>query len=334
MIDIVHYSPEYEEAHYQFASKYWNKRKRTTSEYLYWKFRGKQKEKLNSFILAIENGKVIGQLGLVPCSIIVDNEKLRAQWACELLVDTDYRGKNVAKTLYQYAYTLNPVTLGSDPSPAASISMERAGFISLKGPYKFMFPMYIGEITKLKGLNLKLLELLPNPFLLILWLWRLIRGNNRFQKLNIDEYKESSEFLSAQNDEIIRVVHDESFADWRFNSFKDYYHGIEVYTGKNSSKFLLYRSPSLYLVTDYSAYKTSSLLDILSKVVLEAKKDNVMGIKLMANTNREIYLLSVLGFIRFRAKTNIIFYTSDADLKQKMSDKYFRYTFMDSDENI
>ncbi len=334
MTKIVHYSPFYETAHFQFASKYWNKRKRTTSEYLNWKFRGKQGEKLDAFILATEGETVIGQLGLIPCSIMVGNEKVEAQWACELMVDTNYRGKGIAKKLYEYAYTLKPLTLGSDPSPAASKSMKRAGFIGLKGPVKFMFPLYIGEVTKLKGFNSKLLDLIPNPFLLIVWIWTIIRGKGRFHKLNREEYIEYADFCHSQNKETARVIHDRSFSDWRFKPFKDYYFGIELYRGKSNSRYSLYRGKDLYLITDFLANNNSSLTDILSEVVLEAKRNDVRQIKLMANTKREVLLLSVLGFVRFRTRTEIIFYCADADLREKMADKYFRYTYMDSDENI
>ena len=72
-IKIVHYSEEFEKRHIEFASKFWTKKRRLTPEYIYWKFRGTDDGNL-SFILAILEDKVIGQLGLVPCKLTISNE--------------------------------------------------------------------------------------------------------------------------------------------------------------------------------------------------------------------------------------------------------------------
>src|SRR5690606_6549679 len=123
MIEIKPYSAEFEEAHIQFASKYWTKGRRKNPEYIYWKFRGNPNTNLPGFILAIDDNKVVGQLGVIPSIISIEDKIYDAQWACDLMVDMDYRGKNVAKQLYDYAHNLKSITLGSNPSAAASKSM-------------------------------------------------------------------------------------------------------------------------------------------------------------------------------------------------------------------
>jgi GNAT superfamily N-acetyltransferase len=331
---IVQYGPRFEKAHYEFASRHWKKRKRTTAEYIYWKFRGKPKEKLNSFLLAIDNEQVVGQLGVIPCTLLLGEKKIEAQWACELMVDTAFRGKGIAKLLYDFAFTLKPVTLGSDPSHAAAVSMKRAGFISVRGPVKFLFPMYVGEITKLKGINSALLDKVPNPFILVLRLWNLIKGNNRFRGIDAAEYLEGLRESSSEPDKWIRVDHENGFADWRFNTFKDYYNGIELYSNESGSLFSLYRHPDTYIVTEYLPRKLSSLSDILGAVISDARKNRTRKIKLLAHSPSEIRLLSFLGFVRFRTRSEIIFHCADPDLEEVMMSKPFYYTYLDSDENI
>lgn len=333
MIKIVHYSPEMEELHREFALKYWQKRKRTTPEYIYWKFRGKEGQQLDSFILAVEENKVVGQLGLIPCSVMVKDENVEAQWVCDLMVDTDYRGSGVAKLLYEYAYTLKPLTLGSDPSPAAAISMKRAGFTSLDGPVKFFFPVFLGEIARLKGFNSNLLDKIPNPFLLPLKIWKYFGRGEKFQKKLNGEHKTFNNGQPQGNNDL-RVVHDESFMNWKLTPYKDYYQGLDFFQNDSDSGFSLYRGKETYLVTDYSAVRLSNLLDILGRIVCEANANKSRNLKLMANSKREFYTLLLLGFVPFRTKTQIIFYTSDETLKKKMTGKYFRYTYLDSDENI
>ena len=149
-LQIVPYQPDLEQAHIDFATQYWNKKRRFTPEYIYWKFRGTPNKELWSFLLAVVDNKVIGQLGLVPCKVKLGDHIYEAQWACDLMVDHTYRGKSVAKFLYETAHRLKPITLGSDPSPAAFKSMTKAGYRRLEGPIKFILPVSIGKTLQLK----------------------------------------------------------------------------------------------------------------------------------------------------------------------------------------
>src|SRR5690554_3931922 len=162
MIEIKYYSKEFEQAHIEFAKNYWKKKRRLTPEYIYWKFRGSPDEVLKSFILAFDGEKVVGQFGLIPCKLVIDKAIYEAQWACDLMVDTNYRGKGIARKLYDFAHKNKLVTLGSDPSPAAEKSMIRNGYVSLNGPRKFMYPFKTGEAFKLKGINNNLLNKITN----------------------------------------------------------------------------------------------------------------------------------------------------------------------------
>lgn len=334
MITIAYYGPRFEKAHYEFAIRHWQKRKRTSAEYIYWKFRGKPGEELRSFLLAVDGEEVIGQLGLIPCTLAVGNRTVEAQWACELMVDNAYRGKGVAKLLYDFAYGLKPVTLGSDPSAAASVSMKRAGFVSVKGPVKFLFPMYLGEIAKLKGINSPLLNKIPNPFILFLRSWSFVNRKRRFRRTNATDYFECVRKSRNDQDQWTRVLHENGFAGWRFGAFKDYYGGVESYRSDSGSSFSIYRHPNTYILTEYSARRTISLIGILSEVVAEAGKHKARAIKLLADTPTNVRLLSCLGLIRFRTRTEIIFYCADPELKGLLATRPFYYTYLDSDENI
>jgi GNAT superfamily N-acetyltransferase len=334
MITVVQYGPRFEKAHYEFASLHWQKRKRTSAEYIYWKFRGKPGEELRSFLLAVDGERVIGQLGLIPCTLAIGDRNVEAQWACELMVDNAYRGKGVAKLLYDFAFDLKPVTLGSDPSAAASVSMKRAGFVSVKGPVKFLFPMYLGEIAKLKGINIPLLNKIPNPFIFFLRAWGLINGKKSFRRILAADYFECLKKNRNGHDRWIRVDHDNGFADWRFGAFKDYYNGVESYSNDSGALFSVYRHPNTYILTEYSAPRLFSLIGILSAAVTEAHAGKARQIKMLADTSAGIRLLSCLGLVRFRTRTEIIFYCADPELKELLAVRPFYYTYLDSDENI
>jgi hypothetical protein len=332
MISIESYSQEWESRHVIFASKYWTKKRRKDPEYIYWKFRGNRNEKIKSFILAVENGEVVGQLGLVPCRINIDNIIYDAQWACDLMVDTQYRGKNVAKMLYDYAHKITPITLGSDPSPAASKSMKKSGYSSLKGSWKHLFPITIGEIFKLKGYNSLVLDNIPNPFLLFfITLNKLFKIN--FKKFVADDYLtlEPSDKLKST----IFVQRDSDFVAWRFNSFLSYYSGIEIHACANKKVvFSGYFSGNSYYVTDYKVNGIFQLCQIIAFLINRYSLTDLKRIRFCCNQENISKYLVFFGFIKFRTQTEIIYFSNDFSIVEKFGDKDFYYTFMDSDENI
>lgn len=329
-ITIIPYSKELEEKHIKFASKYWTKRRRKDPNYIYWKFRGTPKEKLNSFILAIHNDEVIGQLGIIPCNINLEGEIYNAQWACDLMVDRDFRGKNIASLLYDYAHKLNPITLGSDPSPAASKSMKKKGYKSLKGSWKHLFAIKIGEISKLKKINSSFLDSLYNPFYLFYLMINKF-SNHHFEVINKKDYKN---LITLQNKNKISVCRDEKFIEWRFSPFEDFYLGIEIMQKKNTSIFYSgYFSGSTYIITDFNIKNIFGLLQIISNIIQRFSSKGLLRIRFNNNSNLSKWLL-FFGIIKFRTQTEIIYYTKNEVLNQKMANKSFYYTFMDSDENI
>jgi len=332
MITIEPYSKHWEKAHFLFASKYWTKRRRRESEYIYWKFRGNHSERLTSFILAIEDGKVIGQLGLIPCKINVDNLIYDAQWACDLMVDTDYRGKNIAAQLYQFAHSLKPITLGSDPSPAASKSMKRSGYNSLKGSWKHLFPIKLGEITKLKGYNFEILNLIYNPLVVLFFILSKFK-NNSFDKIELNEY--NTLLYRKKSLDTISVYRDSEFIDWRFNAFKDYYPEMEIYSKNDKKVFYLgYFANKDYFITDLNVNNIFELFQVISNIIKRYKNKNISRIRFCCHQENISIKLLFFGFIKFRTRTEVIYYSEDSALIKKMYDKKFYYTYMDSDENI
>ncbi|MDP2159174.1 MAG: GNAT family N-acetyltransferase, partial [Flavobacterium sp.] len=192
MIEIVPYGPKWEQAHIAFASKYWTKSRRKIPDYIYWKFRGRPNQEITSFLLAVENNEVIGQLGLIPVNVRVVDELYEAQWACDLMVDTSYRGKGVAKMLYDEAHKQKELTIGSDPSPAASASMQKNGYLLMTASWKCFFPLNLNEITKLKGINQRFLNVIPNPFLLKYYIWNILHPNT-FESITLNDFEEKKE---------------------------------------------------------------------------------------------------------------------------------------------
>lgn len=329
-IEIVNYSPAFEEQHYSFATRmFGNRRKRRNPDYLYWKFRGKQGEELSSFKLALSDGKIVGQLGLIPCKLNLNGQIVESQWACDLVVDPDFRGKGVAKLLYQAAHDQKPITLGSDPSPAAEKSMIRAGYRKLKSSNKQFIPIFLGLPLRMKGVNLKILDNVRNPFLK---LYTKNKFKSDFKQLDIIK-TDHQEIFQLQSENQIFIERDDSFKKWRFCSFKDYYPDVKLYqlVGKKTY-YSGYHHGDLYFITDLQLEDAVHFNHIINHI-LSYVPSNIERIRFLNNENDEL-LGSKLNTIKYRTETSIIYYTESEEIGQSVKGRYFYYTHQDSDENV
>lgn len=327
MIEIKYYSKEYEQAHIDFAKNYWKKKRRLTPEYIYWKFRGSPAEKLKSFILAFEGERVVGQFGLIPCQLVIDETIYEAQWACDLMVDTTYRGKGIAGKLYDFAHKSKAITLGSDPSPAAEKSMVRKGYVSLIGPRKFMFPFKIGEAFKLKGINIRLLNIISNPYIAFLYAFK----NKGYKLIETAKYAQLNNSIV---DEHLHCDYDKSFYDWRFSEFKSYYPGIDCYEKDENNFFSGYYVNGSYYLSHFKVSTTRSFFKMIAFIYFNYKNQGIKRIRFVSMMPKINSTLPFLGFVRFGTLTKVILYTDNVEIKKAIQNKKFNYTLLDSDENI
>lgn len=331
MISIVRYGPQWEEAHAAFAKRFWKKKRRFTPAYIYWKFRGNPGQELKSFILAVDGDKVIGQLGLVPCTLADGHERVAAQWACDLMVDVTYRGQGVAGKLYESAYGIAPVTLGSDPSPAASISMQRAGFKRMIGPWKFLIPIRLAGITNIKNIKIGVFGRIIN-FYLLLW----VRLFSLFQSTRVRpvQVKEWMHRLQRYTPSVVHVHHDEEFALWRYRSFDEYYSGFELMKAGKDGLFNYCIANRAIVIGEWYCKTFSDFIAMVTECVAICLRKDVYAIRLLANTSGEKKWLRFLGAIKFRTRTNIIYYnTTEVEVKLH-EHEHFYYSHVDSDEHI
>ncbi|MBD0836999.1 GNAT family N-acetyltransferase [Aestuariibaculum suncheonense] len=311
----------------RFAKKYWTKRRRFTPEYIYWKFRGQDQATLESFLLAEKEGEVIGQFGIIPCHLKVDEKIYDAQWACDLMVDKTARGQGVAYELYEFAHKKASVTLGSDPSPAASKSMLKNGYVLVPGPRKFIFPVKIGEAFKLKKVNSSLLNYCYNPFLFLIRCF----PKSGFQKISSKEYLS---LIKRDSNEFMYCAYNKAFLNWRFSSFKSYYSGIDCYKKNADNFFSGYMNGQVYYITDFNCSNVRFFFEIIHFIYSKHKASPILRVKFFSNNSKLSGILPFLGFVRFRTLTQIVLYTTNEAILRAVKTKKFYYTLLDSDENI
>ena len=103
---------------------------------------------MSGFLLAVIDGRVVGQLGVIPVRLRVGDSETPAQWACDLMVEPALRRKGTGSLLFAAAMARDCVTLGSDPSPAADVTMARMGFQPLSSAWKMFLPLDWSHVLK------------------------------------------------------------------------------------------------------------------------------------------------------------------------------------------
>ncbi len=330
------YGVEWEISHQKFAKEYFNnRRKRVNSDYISWKFGGVNGIYPPSFLLAVDGENVVGQLGILPATIKVYNQYFEAHWACDLMVHNDYRGYGIAKLLYEEAIK-RKITLGSDPSPAASKSMQKHGFKNCLGPWKFFFPIKLNEISDLKFKRLSpILKYFPNPLLYYAKITLFFKHKTRIlQLITLEEV--DWQWINQKDDEnTAKVLHDKGFLSWRLAEFKPYHNAGFIFQ-KSGLYFMNVRlNQTTCHICDF-VYQTIEIAEqVLLELIIWMQKKNVQAIRYMANTPAETMLLDRLGFIKFRTRTEIIYASNNQHFNNLIEKQdSFYYTYLDSDEDI
>lgn len=322
-IEIRPFSESYKEAHKAFAAKFWKKKRRLDSKYIEWKFR--IGESFNpSFLIAIDtnNNEVVGQFGIIPCTVKVGGEVFSAQWACDLMVNPDYRGMGVAQKLYSEAHKYAEITLGSNPSPKASNSMRRMGYKGVVGPFKYFFPRSLLEVISFKGIRWSWTKYVPNPFRLLNKIYP-----TDFKRIEIDRYARFKQ-IQLSNLEAAHVAFDASFVHWRFNSFLTYYPGISTFANGKGSFFSGFYTNKTFYITDFDVKRKSEFFKVLSYIMQEYKDFKL--IRFFNNDDTLTNKFLFMGCLKFRTRTDIIYYSENKDIF--IEDFY--YSYQDSDENL
>ena len=101
-ITIVKYSNIYTMLHQEFAQRNWGKKRRGDINYLRFKHRETKEDIHENLIIALVGNRVVGQIGLIPNSLVLSKQKIDSYWICDLMVEKQYRKLGIAIELYKY----------------------------------------------------------------------------------------------------------------------------------------------------------------------------------------------------------------------------------------
>ncbi len=334
-IEVTAYCDELVEAHRIFSAAMWpNKRRRREEKYVRWKFRGPEEGIVDGLLLAVSNGKVIGQLGLIPVKVICNGKEKSSQWACDLMVDPEHRREGVGRLLFENAFSRDMMTIGNNPSPGAEALMLKSGFRKITSGRLMVFPVKASHILKwVIPAKIGFLKPALSGALQVYFSYKaskLVSSGKIFRECTIDELSELTSDTRKSGDES-GVMHDKRFLEWRAGGFMSYVpEFLRMCT--DSGAFAMHGSfGDTYNIYDWYCHSPQETREMVSEVIAGAMKEDCGIIQAVANTDEEESNLSSLGFIRARNEENIIHYSRDGFLNDA---KKFRFTLCDTDLNL
>jgi hypothetical protein len=331
---IFPYSDRWVSGHQAFAAKMWpDKIRRRDEAYNRWKFKGPQKGNVDGLLLAVVDGRVVGQLGLIPDRLWVDSQVYRAQWACDLMVDTNARKRGLGSMLFAVAMNRGLVTLGSEPSPLADITMSRIGFKPLVGPHKMVLPLDVrGVMGWVFKDRLKPLTALLSKGIQPINDLKIKRLSKRSVKgIRLADWQDVASLVARYQATIKQphILHDESYLAWRYSV--PFEVDITTMISTQGSYAICEATSEDYYVYDWHAAHHQEAFLIFTSILQNAQQSGCKHILAYANHEKERKQLIQCGFFQMRTPIKVIFHNSEPILNQSDA---FHYCIYDSDGNL
>jgi GNAT superfamily N-acetyltransferase len=333
---VVPYSETYANSHTAFASRMWNKRRRREPVYQRWKFRGPEQGPVPGLLLAVLQGEVVGQTGLIPVRARVGGREQQAQWVCDLMVDERVRGTGIGAMLLVAATDRPCLTLGSNPSPLAGSMLTSFGFQRLRGPLQMLLPLRPEHLISwfLTGASARLIPLasaLARPLVGFRnrKLWMAKRGADysfcRWQDLP-DRIAESEKSLVEPH-----IVHDAEFLAWRCGAVPGFCMELSGVRSRLGGWAVVGDANPFCYVFDWHASNSADGLCLVRGIHDYARSIKSCTVKMNVDDDGQRKWLSGFGFIPRRHPNEIHAFPK---LEPPDSAGFFRYALYDSDENL
>jgi hypothetical protein len=335
-IKVIPYSEEFSAAHREFATKMWpNKRRRREEEYQRWKFRGPAQGNVDGLLLAVAENRVVGQLGLIPCFLRFGNTVYPCQWVCDIIVDSSLRRGGVGTLMLKTAMARDMVTLGSNPSPSADITMTRAGFRPLNGPRVMVLPLKLDYVlgwvipASLKKM-IPVVSMVGQP--VAAYRSRSLAKRNPTSSVASSGWEEILPLIDARQRASghPHVLHDRAFMQWRCSGLTGYTAPLETLRTDNGFAVVGAANPS-YSVYEWAAPNKEEFHALFRAIYAKAAVAGCEIVSAFANEAREEQWLREVGFMGMRTRVNVICYPPE-----KLIPEYdrFYYSIYDSDGNL
>lgn len=289
---------------------------------------------MDGLLLALSGKKVIGQLGLIPVKVKYGADKYDAQWACDLMVDPDYRKKGIGRLLFDEGLRRDVITLGNNPSPAAESVMMKRGFKRIESGKAMIFPINTVHLLKwaMKG-KFQFAVPLLGKFVQPYFASRLKKAKKMKSSFRKCKWEDLIELISVTQGKIRNplICHDNEFLSWRAKGIERFSPEFSAAKSENES-YVLYSSFHPYLnIYDWHCGNAGDAAEMISYVFHETDEFNSEIVQLIVNDPNEEEWLSGLGFVKARNSEKIIHYSEENVLGSATK---FCFTLCDADVNL
>ncbi len=321
--------------HEDFALKVWpDKRKRRDENYIRWKFRASQKGEVSGLLLALSKNRILGQLGLIPVKLKFNQKIYEAQWACDLMVDPEFRKRNIGRKLLEVAVERKIFTLGNNPSPEAERVMKNFGFQQVESGRTMFFPI--------KSLNLlkwvipdkinfikPMLNLFVQPYFTFK-IHKILKEKSNFFNCT---WRDIIELIDSEQSEhsYTGILHDEDFLKWRMDGISNFTNKPGVSRTSSGNFVIKMPFPPFLNVYDWSCKKFADIRETCAYLVNAAVINKNEIIQMIANDTFQEKSLRRIGFIGARNIEKIIYFSKAERFGRNVK---FNFSLYDSDVNL
>ncbi len=314
-IEVVPYSENYTSAHRIFSEKMWpTKPRRQAADFVRWKFRGRPHGEVPGLLLAVREGKVVGQVGLIPATLKNHNKTQPCQWVCDFMVDQDSRGQGVGSLLLRKAVERDMITLGLNPTPSSLAAHSRVGFTTFSGPKMMLLPLKLNEMLRWK-INKNLWSMVPALAVLG---WPVIRFRSRklyrgngLVNVQMCPWEDVVDLIQARQNAFMQphIAHDFGFLSWRCKPPKNFRQSVVGIRTSSGGYALIEVTPLCLFVSDWFAKDENDKLELFQAIYLLARQSNSEMIQVLAYEEQKDWF-SQVGFLEVRRSLTVLLYPS------------------------
>lgn len=334
---IVPYDDSLVSAHQKFAATMWpSKRRRREECYVRWKFHGPSTGPVENLLLVVKDQEVVGQLGHIPVTLMMEQAAHSAQWICDLMVLPEHRGGGLGSGLIRASVKLKPVTLGSNPSPSAGPVIDRLGFGKLAGPSMMILPLQLSHIVSWKmperyRFLTKPLGTIGTPYMA--WRMRALSRGHLRNSVKRVHWREVVPLVQERQQRLMEpyILHDEAFLSWRCPGLEGFNKELPALITDQGGYALVEPHPRDFYVHEWYAPDEASCLALFQEILVMGQEWKCLAIRVLAQNVQEIQWLDRMGLLRMRHPTEVVIYPNQV-LDSNLN--YFHYCLYDSDGNL
>lgn len=333
---VLPYSIKIKLAHIEFIDQAWpTSAKRKDPDYLKWKFRSESAEEIKNLLVAVDQQKVVGHLGLIPAMVVIGGKIYDAQWGCNFKVLPGFEGAGYGSLLDIQSLDIKTITLGAAPTKQSEDIKIKLGFKKLEGPRVMVYPIQFQPFIKMKlasipSLFLNFLSTVLKIFFNATHIQNYFEKNSQFALAG--SYRDVIDLVAKFQKTLpyTHIKHDVHYLNWRCQTIEGYRSEAQSLQTANGSFILYYCSAKYCYLHEFNFISDTDRNALLKRLLRIAIQKKCSALYVYSNTVQEEKGFKHFGFLGFRRKINIYAYSQE---QVEFGTRFYMTTY-DSDVNL